>query len=265
MAEAATKTKRQNRSKFDTIKNLKEDFLTCGICLDYFNNPKSLICLHKFCETCLQAYVEKLCHKPGNKFQCPMKCKEYTTLPKNGVKGLKTDFILKGLDEFLSVKETERKSEKRSVKDIFGLVENEVKCSDHGGKICELYCQEENCQVPVCTKCISTEHNGHKVAEIDTIVKNSKDILDNLNKEVEYEIILAEERSWFSQKMLEEVIEIVTLDVFSIVQYLNSTFIIGSKSCRGASWKIYNRLGRYFRQNTTKGNSVKGKCYLLNH
>ena len=202
---AAAATKRKTYNKFDTIKNLKEDFLTCGICLDYFNNPKSLICLHKFCEICLQAYVEKLSIKVGNKFQCPMKCKEYTTLPRDGIKGLKTDFILKGLDEFLSVKETERNSEKRSVKDIFGVRENEVRCSDHDGKICELYCEEENCQVPVCTKCMSTEHNGHRVSEIEIVLQNSKGVLNDLIKAVEYEIIMAEERSSFSKKLLQEV------------------------------------------------------------
>ena len=201
---AAAATKRKTYNKFDTI-NLKEDFLTCGICLDYFNNPKSLICLHKFCETCYQAYVDKLSIKVGNKFQCPMKCKEYTTLPRDGIKGLKTDFILKGLEEFLSVKETERKSDKRSVKDIFGLRENEVTCSDLEGKICELYCEEENCQVPFCSKCMSTEHIGHRVSEIETVLQNSKGVLKDLRKAVEYEIILAQERSCFSKKLLEEV------------------------------------------------------------
>ena len=202
---ASAQTKKKTKNKFDTIKNLKEDFLTCGICLDYFTNPKSLTCLHKFCENCLQLYVDKLSMRPGNKFQCPMKCKEYTTLPRGGIKELKTDFILKGLDEFLSVKETERKSNKRSVKDIFGDSDQQVTCLEHDGKICELFCEEVNCQVPVCTKCISTEHNGHTVAEIETLIQNSKQVVDDLINVVENDINITEKKKYLSQDNVHKV------------------------------------------------------------
>ena len=42
-----------------TIRKIKNDFLTCGICLENLNKPKCLACLHKFCEGCLEAYVIK--------------------------------------------------------------------------------------------------------------------------------------------------------------------------------------------------------------
>ena len=134
-----------------------------------------------------------------------MKCKEYTTLPRGGIKELKTDFILKGLDEFLSVKETERKSNKRSVKDIFGDSDQQVTCLEHDGKICELFCEEVNCQVPVCTKCISTEHNGHTVAEIETLIQNSKQVVDDLINVVENDINITEKKKYLSQDNVHKV------------------------------------------------------------
>ena len=42
-----------------TIRKIKNDFLTCGICLENLSKPKCLACLHKFCEGCLEAYVVK--------------------------------------------------------------------------------------------------------------------------------------------------------------------------------------------------------------
>ena len=134
-----------------------------------------------------------------------MKCNEYTTLPRGGVMQLKTDFILKGLDEFLSVKETERKSDKRSAKEIFGDSDNNVTCSEHEGKICELFCKKENCQVPVCTKCISTEHNGHKVAEIETLIQNSKQVVDDLINVVESDIKVTKKKNQVCEDVRREV------------------------------------------------------------
>ena len=35
-----------------------EDLITCTICFEHFTFPKTLHCLHTFCEPCLQRHLE---------------------------------------------------------------------------------------------------------------------------------------------------------------------------------------------------------------
>ena len=52
--------------------------LICSICLEVFKEPKSLPCLHSFCETCLDEHIRASCqtHKT---FECPL-CRAETQL-----------------------------------------------------------------------------------------------------------------------------------------------------------------------------------------
>ena len=63
-----------------TINAFSDDLLNCQLCHSRFKNPKSLPCLHSFCETCLDIYIAKL---PGIKrfFPCPT-CQELHPTPK---------------------------------------------------------------------------------------------------------------------------------------------------------------------------------------
>lgn len=54
--------------------------LTCSICLEVFVIPKTLPCLHTFCQMCLEKYIGKgLSSNPGEKqyFECPL-CRSKT-------------------------------------------------------------------------------------------------------------------------------------------------------------------------------------------
>ncbi|XP_062605109.1 protein PML-like [Saccostrea cucullata] len=73
-------------------KCLKEDFLTCAICYELFREPKTLSCLHNFCESCLETLVQKSSEK--DHLSCPI-CRECTPLPSQTVSSLKTNFIFK--------------------------------------------------------------------------------------------------------------------------------------------------------------------------
>ncbi|KAL4235364.1 hypothetical protein ACF0H5_007000 [Mactra antiquata] len=63
-----------------SINAFSDELLNCQLCHSRFRNPKSLACLHSFCETCLNVYIAKL---PGTKnryYPCPV-CKELHPVP----------------------------------------------------------------------------------------------------------------------------------------------------------------------------------------
>ncbi|XP_035696442.1 tripartite motif-containing protein 3-like [Branchiostoma floridae] len=65
--------------------------LHCGICLEPFNNPKALACLHTFCQECLVNLVGK-----RSFLTCPT-CRTSVSLPPKGVQGLPDNFWLSEL------------------------------------------------------------------------------------------------------------------------------------------------------------------------
>ena len=54
---------------------------TCAICLETFDNPRYLPCLHTFCENCLATYISAALEK-GDKIEvsCPV-CRTTTSAP----------------------------------------------------------------------------------------------------------------------------------------------------------------------------------------
>lgn len=75
------------------------DFLTCSICLEVYNDPKTLPCLHSFCADCIDNYTKENNSKAEH--PCP-ECRETFHLPEGGVGRMKTNFCLKNLVEFVS-------------------------------------------------------------------------------------------------------------------------------------------------------------------
>ncbi|XP_041483117.1 uncharacterized protein LOC121429922 [Lytechinus variegatus] len=71
--------------------------LKCALCLDLLKNPRLLICIHSFCEDCLETYYKKENHSVG-KIACPV-CDEDTVLSDAGISGLRRDFRAIGLME----------------------------------------------------------------------------------------------------------------------------------------------------------------------
>jgi len=70
------------------------DLTTCPICLNLFDNPKSLPCLHAFCLKCLQGYFKDKCS--GDKVSCPM-CRKELQIPSKGLDGLQHHFFVQQL------------------------------------------------------------------------------------------------------------------------------------------------------------------------
>ena len=81
------------------VEKLNRDFLECGICLDRFQKPRALPCLHSFCHCCLESFC-----KGKQQVLCP-NCKRLIEVPEEGVSGFPAHFMVNNLQETLD-KET---------------------------------------------------------------------------------------------------------------------------------------------------------------
>ena len=85
------------------LKDLKKH-LECSICLDTFNEPKTISCLHTFCCQCLENHA-RASHRQG-KFRCP-ECQAQIDLPEgNRFKSLPSSFFHNSLLSLLAVRRT---------------------------------------------------------------------------------------------------------------------------------------------------------------
>ena len=85
------------------LKNLKKH-LECSICLDTYNEPKTISCLHTFCCQCLENHA-RASHRQG-KFRCP-ECQAQIDLPEgNRFESLPSSFFHNSLLSLLAVRRT---------------------------------------------------------------------------------------------------------------------------------------------------------------
>ena len=60
-------------------------------------------------------------------------------------------------------------------------------CEFHPGQRCEVHCQQ--CHTPVCVKCITGNHKGHDVVELEEIVEKKKEIIRKEQQHTEADIL----------------------------------------------------------------------------
>ena len=85
------------------MKDLKKH-LECSICLDTYNEPKTISCLHTFCCQCLENHA-RASHRQG-KFRCP-ECQAQIDLPEgNSFKRLPSSFFHNSLLSLLAARRT---------------------------------------------------------------------------------------------------------------------------------------------------------------
>jgi len=77
-----------------TAASVTTDLTTCPLCLEQFDNPKSLPCLHAFCLKCLQDCFKD--NVPEDEVQCPM-CRKEFHIPVDGLESLQHHFIVQQL------------------------------------------------------------------------------------------------------------------------------------------------------------------------
>ncbi len=145
--------------------------LNCSICLDTYTDPKLLQCSHTYCTKCLVPLVRD---RQGQRaLTCPA-CRQVTTIPPNGVRGLQSAFQI---NELIEIRDDLKKA-----KELIPIQEPEVEgdatsqapskktacfCSEHAGKELEFYC--ETCNKLICYKCAvkGGKHRDHDYDPLD--------------------------------------------------------------------------------------------------
>jgi len=114
------------------------DLTTCPICLELFDNPKSLPCLHAFCLKCLQEHFKD--KNPTDEAQCPI-CRKEFQIPSDGLDGLQHHFFIQQLVDVRKASSRELDGEPCEVclqESDEGLVRTAtVYCFDCSQKLCE--------------------------------------------------------------------------------------------------------------------------------
>ena len=134
-----------------------EEQLTCPVCLDLYTNPKTLPCLHSFCEACIERFPQD---KEGETYylSCPT-CRHCTELPGGGAGAFPIAFTLNNLKEIYSLM--------KKVSDP-----QQVTCDNCTTANATGYCKD--CSKFFCQKCMDI-HNGwapfanHQVASLDEV------------------------------------------------------------------------------------------------
>ncbi|XP_002732762.1 E3 ubiquitin-protein ligase TRIM45-like [Saccoglossus kowalevskii] len=215
-----------------TKKKIREEMLTCSLCLEPFRTPKVLPCLHSFCQHCLELWMKK----NSGKLTCPICRRE---MPDNDVSALQTNFLLTELSGYMStikLLKTEDKSceacqetmavsrctncsqnlcemctkahrnlkftKAHSVIDLKHYTEkaiNGVKkaqtivyCNKHKQSPVEIYCTV--CQIPLCIKCALIDHStpGHRHQYLEEAAKDAKERLQPQIEELKNKIQAAD-------------------------------------------------------------------------
>ena len=124
-----------------------EEQLTCPVCLDHYTNPKTLPCLHSFCEHCLEGVpLDK--KNETYYLSCPT-CRHCTEVPEEGVGAFPVAFTLNNLKEMYSL--TKKTADLSNPQ--------EATCNDHG-KPFEFFC--EKCDTVICSHCLARNHKHHE-------------------------------------------------------------------------------------------------------
>ena len=149
-----------------------EEQLTCSVCLDLYTNPRTLPCLHSFCQQCL----ENLPQDPqGDLYfiSCPT-CRHRTQLPKQGTTGFPVAFQLNNLQEIYN---------------LFKKMSNtqELKCDNCGIANAASHCKE--CEQFLCQECIDMHNKwsrfvNHKITGLDEVASSAMKLLPPPSKEV---------------------------------------------------------------------------------
>ena len=89
------------------VGELYDQFLVCRLCSEHYTRPKTLACMHTFCESCLEMHYDMEEQDRSYRFltytralPCPI-CRVKTELPAGGIHRLPDNFLVANLGEVI--------------------------------------------------------------------------------------------------------------------------------------------------------------------
>uniref|UniRef100_A0AAY4AC92 Tripartite motif-containing protein 2 n=1 Tax=Denticeps clupeoides TaxID=299321 RepID=A0AAY4AC92_9TELE len=140
------------------VRQIDKQFLICSICLDRYDSPKVLPCLHTFCESLT--------------LSCPV-CRQTSILPEKGVSALQNNFFITNLMDVLQ-RSPESSSDESNIGDSINAVATgqPLSCPNHAGNVMEFYCPP--CETAMCEECTSGEHGEHPTVPLKDVLEQHK-------------------------------------------------------------------------------------------
>ena len=146
--------------------------LKCSVCLNTYNIPKTLPCLHTFCKDCIEECIKKrpsaFGHDLGlseNDMSCP-NCRQIHTLPAGGVDEIPTNFEIRGIIEILQGNPIQTRTASPST----------AKCKECSEKAIECFC--EPCGKLLCAMCALENHKKDDPQRLNVAFSKHKMSID---------------------------------------------------------------------------------------
>ena len=161
-----------------SLKNFRQE-LTCSVCKDLFKEPKTLHCLHTFCEECLSDHIKKrpvdddpTAEDDRKKVPCPL-CGYVQELDEADVKLVRTNHGYKNMVTHLSLEERVRLGYGSS--ETNGALKKCDWCDEDQNAVA--FCK--TCNEKLCEKCRESHRRGkrfktHKVTALKDISSSSE-------------------------------------------------------------------------------------------
>jgi len=213
-----------------TAASISTDMTTCPICLDLFDNPKSLPCLHAFCLKCLEVQFSR--RSPGDKASCPM-CRKEFRIPRNGIGGLQHHFIVQQLIDQIP-----------------------DSCNKHRDKRVELYCHD--CNENFCLTCLTVVHRNHNYGEIPEVADSFRQRINDDDERILSAISSVQEQSGQTKRNETEFLS----KVKNAKKTVLATGDIVKRSVDDQINDIFTKLQSVTSESTSQAESVQEACQL---
>jgi len=189
--ETLTRTSSLQQSGTEELQQIEEE-ITCAICGNLYNDPKTIPCLHTFCKGCLENSI-KSNKKMAIEISCPV-CG--APLPRDEIASIPTNFTIKSLIEILQKRKRDEVGSKcdnchirrrRNCMKAEGIMDAVVE-ADTEISSASFWCVQ--CEKCLCEKCLDAhkqwgEFVEHECIAIEEFAHNPKPVLSSVALKLE--------------------------------------------------------------------------------